>query len=97
MAAGTEPRLVVLRVARDAVGLAGQAEVEDLTRPSRVTKMFSGFRSRCTMPLSCAAARPRATCTACLTATAGSMLPDAIGARSVVPSSSSVTTNGAPS
>ena len=30
------------------------------TRPSRVMKMFSGFRSRCTMPRSCAAASPRA-------------------------------------
>ena len=34
------------------------------TRPSCVTKMFSGFRSRWTMPLSCAAARPSAICTA---------------------------------
>ena len=29
------------------------------TRPSLVMKTFSGFRSRCTMPFSCAAARPR--------------------------------------
>ena len=29
------------------------------TRRFAVTKRFSGFRSRCTMPLSCAAARPR--------------------------------------
>src|SRR6266566_7406521 len=29
------------------------------TRPSRVTKIFSGFRSRWTIPFSCAAARPR--------------------------------------
>ncbi len=29
-----------------------------LTRPSFVTKRFSGFKSRWTMPLSCAAARP---------------------------------------
>ena len=34
------------------------------TRPSLVTNRFSGFRSRWTMPLSCAAARPLATCTA---------------------------------
>ena len=34
------------------------------TRPSVVTNRFSGFRSRCTMPLSCAAARPCATCIA---------------------------------
>ena len=32
------------------------------TRPSRVTKMFSGFRSRWTIPFSCAAASPRAIC-----------------------------------
>src|SRR6266542_5503185 len=29
-----------------------------LTRPSRVTKTFSGLRSRCTIPFSWAAARP---------------------------------------
>ena len=28
------------------------------TRPSLVMKMFSGFRSRCTIPFSCAAPRP---------------------------------------
>ncbi len=28
------------------------------TRPSLVTKMFSGFRSRWTIPFPCAAARP---------------------------------------
>ena len=32
-----------------------------LTRPSFVTNRFSGFRSRCTIPFSCAAASPRAT------------------------------------
>ncbi len=31
-----------------------------LMRPSFVTKTFSGFRSRCTIPFSCAAARPLA-------------------------------------
>ena len=35
-----------------------------LTRPSSVMKMFSGLRSRWTMPLSCAAASPRAIWTA---------------------------------
>ena len=35
-----------------------------LTRPSFVTKTFSGFRSRWTMPFSCAAARPLAICIA---------------------------------
>src|SRR6185437_3315638 len=34
------------------------------TRPSLVMNRFSGFRSRCTMPFSCAAASPRATCNA---------------------------------
>ena len=32
-------------------------------RPSLVTKMFSGFRSRWTIPFSCAAASPCAICT----------------------------------
>ena len=35
-----------------------------LTRPSFVTNRFSGFRSRWTIPFSCAAARPLAICTA---------------------------------
>ena len=42
---------------RSAVSLA-RPKSRILTRPSRVTKTFSGFRSRWTMPLSCAAARP---------------------------------------
>ena len=33
------------------------------TRPALVTNRFSGLRSRWMMPFSCAAARPRATCT----------------------------------
>ena len=37
-----------------------QAEVEDLDVAVPVTKRFSGFRSRWTMPFSCAAERPRA-------------------------------------
>ena len=41
-----------------------QAEVHDLRAPDLVTITFSGFRSRCTMPASCAAARPSATCVA---------------------------------
>ena len=39
-----------------------QAEVEDLHAAVAVRKMFSGFRSRWTMPFSCAAARPAAIC-----------------------------------
>ena len=35
-----------------------------LARPSAVTKMLSGFRSRWTMPFACAAARPCAICAA---------------------------------
>ena len=35
-----------------------------LMRPARVTMTFSGLRSRCTMPASCAAARPSAICVA---------------------------------
>ena len=39
-----------------------------LTCPSFVTKTLAGFRSRWTIPFSCAAARPRAICTAMSTA-----------------------------
>ena len=38
----------------------GQAEIEDLHHPSRVTKTFAGFRSRWTIPLACADERPSA-------------------------------------
>jgi ABC-type sugar transport system ATPase subunit len=62
-----------------------------LTVPSDVTKTFSGFRSRWTMPRACAAARPRAICRA-------KPMPFRIGiasaasrARSVSPDRSSVT------
>ena len=41
-----------------------EAEVENLDLAVGERKMFSGFRSRWTMPLSCAAARPRAICIA---------------------------------
>jgi hypothetical protein len=34
------------------------------TRPSRVTRMLPGFKSRCTIPAACAAARPSAICSA---------------------------------
>ena len=68
-----------------------------LTRPSRVTNRFSGFRSRWTIPRSCAAARPRAICTAYSTAFRGVSAPPAMRSRSVSPSSSSETTYGAPS
>ena len=62
------------------------------TRPSPVTKMFSGFRSRCTMPFSWAAARPRAICTAYSIAfRTGSAAACCSRPRSVWPSSSSET------
>ena len=46
-----------------------ETEVEDLHVPVvRVTKTFSGLRSRWTMPRACAASRPRAICVAIATA-----------------------------
>ena len=63
-----------------------------LTRPSRVTKTFSGFRSRWTMPFSWAAARPCAIWTAYSIALRGEKRPAASSERSVSPSSSSWTT-----
>ena len=68
-----------------------------LTRPSLVTKTFSGFRSRWTMPFSCAAARPWAIWIAYSIALRGENRPPASSERSVSPSSSSWTTYGAPS
>ena len=62
------------------------------TRPSRVTQRFSGFMSRCTIPLSCAAARPRAIWIAHSTALDAGSGPPARRARSVSPSSNSKTT-----
>ena len=63
-----------------------------LTRPSLVTKMFSGFRSRWTMPLSCAAARPRAIWIAEVDGLAdGQRAARRRRSRRVSPSSSSVT------
>ena len=44
-------------VFRETKAILGQAEVEDFTRPSGVTTMLAGLRSRCTMP---ARAPPRA-------------------------------------
>ena len=68
-----------------------------LTRPSFVTKTFSGFRSRWTMPFSCAAASPWAIWIAYSIALRGENRPLASSERSVSPSSSSWTTYGAPS
>ena len=45
------------------------------TRPSLVMNRFSGFRSRCTMPFSCAAASPRATCNCVVDRLAGGKRP----------------------
>ena len=61
------------------------------TRPSPVTKMFSGFRSRWTIPFSWAAASPSAICAARSTALRAGSAPCASRARSVSPSSSSMT------
>ena len=68
-----------------------------LTRPSRDTKTFSGFMSRCTMPLSCAVARPLAICTANSSILRTGIAPAPSRLRSVSPSSNSVTMYGAPS
>ena len=45
------------------------------TRPSRVTKTFSGFTSRWTIPFACAAPSPRATCAAVSSASRGAKPP----------------------
>ena len=49
-----------------------QPEVEDLDAAVGGDEMLSGLRSRCTMPLAWAAARPSAICSAMSTARAGS-------------------------
>ena len=81
--------------ARPVISLA-RPKSRILTRPSVVTKTFSGFRSRWTMPLVCAAARPRAIGTA-TRGRAYSQRAGRTACRRVSPSSSSETMNGAPS
>ena len=63
-----------------------------LTWPSESRNTFSGFRSRWTSPRSCAAARPRAICTAYSTTFRPGTAPCARRSRSVSPCRSSVTT-----
>jgi hypothetical protein len=60
-----------------------------LIRPSGVTRMFSGFRSRWTIPFSCAAARAWAISTARPIAVPVD-IPDEISARRDRPSMSSI-------
>ena len=77
---------VVARSARGrrAVGALGEQmrdteihDLDDLVAIGRpVKKMFSGFRSRCTMPDWCAALRARRICSAMCTARAGTSGPD---------------------
>ncbi len=64
------------------------------TRPSAVTITFSGFRSRWTMPASCAAARPSAICCAISTARRSGMRPRFISIAQRSPSISSDTRYG---
>ncbi len=61
------------------------------TNPSFDTMMFSGFRSRCTMPAECALARPSAVWTATSRSLrVGSGSPETISSRRVLPSTSSI-------
>ncbi len=66
------------------------------TGPPAVTNRFSGFKSRWTIPTSCATARPRAACTAISTAVAIGSLPRSRRSLRVAPVSSSVTAKAVP-
>ena len=61
------------------------------TESSRETLTFAGFRSRCTMPRSCAYSRPSAICFAIRTASSTGNGPDSMRSASVGPSTSSIT------
>ena len=61
-----------------------------LTSPSFVTITFSGFRSRCTIPASCAFARPSAICVADLEEPLDGQRARDRSSRSVFPSTSSI-------
>ena len=62
---GGDGRALGARSAGSSVGRSlARPKSRILTRPSLVTNRFSGFRSRCTIPFSCAAARPCAIWTA---------------------------------
>ena len=61
--------MVMVRVEASAPACADIADLASpksriFTRPSRVTRMLAGFRSRCTIPAAWAAASPSAVCTA---------------------------------
>jgi hypothetical protein len=56
------------------------------TTPSGVIRMLAGFRSRCTIPFSCAASRPSISCLRI-----GSAASKASGPRGLSPSTSSIT------
>jgi len=65
--------------------------------PSPVTMTFSGFRSRCTNPAACAAARPSATPVAIDRSFLGGSAPCAMTSRSDWPRISSITSHVSPS
>ena len=58
--------------------------------------MFSGFRSRCTIPAPCAFASPSVTCAAIATSRFAGTAPSARTSRSVCPSTISIAMNDAP-
>ena len=60
------------------------------TKPSRLTMMFSGLRSRCTIPAACARASPSATCAEIASRRFTGSAPWSRRSRSVFPSTSSI-------
>lgn len=62
------PVMAIVRVASSSVVATterfAKPKSKIFARPSRVTRMLSGFRSRCTNPAPCAAAMPPAICDA---------------------------------
>ena len=82
-------------LARDAA-LASPKSATLMTLPAP-SRTFSGLTSRCTMPASCAAARPASTPLMMSSASRGSSLPRArISSRSVWPGTYSMTRYGRP-
>ena len=93
---GGEPNVCPVRVSV-ASGRSKRAMPKSpiLAASDGVRNTFDGFTSRCTMPRSCAAARPLAMSVATATARAGSTRPDPTSSRSsVVPSTNSITRYG---
>jgi hypothetical protein len=74
-------------------GRRRQPDVEDLRLALRTRNTFSGFRSRWTMPFSCAAAQPARDLRRDVDRRFHWQAPPASRSRSVSPSSSSVTAN----